>query len=459
MKSISLHSLTMACLAIGFALLTPAPASSQIVVERAEGYLTVSPQVYADFIRDQVAAIRGLRFKDAIRVQNQSIEDFDVYLERELRRQLPEGKAEAYGKIVKKLGLHRGPVIEDFIEMTKMVMKSQAAAYYDPETATFYVLMNDMPEIMIGGIYAHELYHGLQDQYFDLDRFILSQSGEGATLNDDELLARQAVVEGEATYVMTIWTLTEMFGTLPDHNTMRMAVDAQTNLDVNILREMVRSGALESFLGSSKDLEKAVKAMDDIPAFMLETLVGAYLKGQAFVMQVQMKGWEEVEALFDDPPMSTEQILHPEKYFAREYPFRMNWNDIDEAKVLRDWKLLDQNTLGEIQMSIVFAEHNMRNSAKSAAAGWDGDRYAVFERPESAELMLLLYTSWDDEAEAAEFARAYEQLLAVKYPNGEAEAEVRMQGRDVLIAEAPAGTDLDKLFVYMRTIEKEKRES
>ena len=86
--------------------------------------------------------------------------------------------------------------------MTKAVMQSQVAAYYDPESDAFYVVTQDLSEQMLGGLYAHELYHGLQDQHYNLDEYILSQTG--GKLNDDELLARQAVVEGEATYIMTL---------------------------------------------------------------------------------------------------------------------------------------------------------------------------------------------------------------------------------------------------------------
>ena len=154
-----------------------------------------NPQILADQISENVAQMRGLPFKKKITAQNQSLEDFSHYLDAELRRQLPEKRNKYFGKIVRELGLYRGPEIENMAEMVKAVMTSQAGAYYDPDTETFYVLTSKGNSTELGTIYSHELYHGLQDQYWDLNKFLLYQAA--GALNDDQLMARQAVVEGK----------------------------------------------------------------------------------------------------------------------------------------------------------------------------------------------------------------------------------------------------------------------
>src|SRR5690606_7701224 len=124
---------------------------------------------------------------------------------------------------VHKLGLYSGEEDLDLTELMKGVMTSQVAAYYDPLESAFYVLFDDMPPMMANTIYAHELYHGLQDQHFDLQAYI--QDGQrDRSLSDDEILARQAVVEGEATYVMTLWMLQSVLGAMPPRAALQQTI-------------------------------------------------------------------------------------------------------------------------------------------------------------------------------------------------------------------------------------------
>ena len=93
---------------------------------------------------------------------------------------------------------------------------------------------------MLGEFYPHELCHGLQDQYFNLDKYILSQSG--GELNDDEVLARQAVVEGGATYIMTLWSMQKMLGMVPDREILKMSIYLQEQMNTEMMIAMLKSG-------------------------------------------------------------------------------------------------------------------------------------------------------------------------------------------------------------------------
>ncbi len=429
------------------------PVGAQVTVETGGARLSVNPEVFARRIAEEVAELRGLPFKTEPAVKHQSIEDFENYLEAELRRQLPEKRRRYFGRIVAKLGLYRGPEITDMEAMIKAVMKSQAAAYYDPATQAFYVVMSDLPEVMMGAVYAHELYHALQDQYFDLQAYLLDQM-EGA-LNDDELMARQAVVEGEATYVMTLYTTRRLLGSVPDRQMLTLAINMQTQVDTEMLRRMLKE---EAVLGPlSGQLEDAVKAMDEIPPFVLETLLGAYLKGMAFVHNVQGRGWSEVEALYTTrPPASSEQILYPEKWIAGEVPYRLAWPAFEGVEPLTDFEELDVNTLGEIQWRIIFAEHGLASEGRAAAAGWDGDLYAVLKRRDSDDLLLLLYTCWDTDADAQEFAAAYDRLLAVKYAAVPEPTRLVRRGSDVLVIEGGDADDQPALLDFLAAVTKTK---
>ncbi len=399
-------------------------------------------------IQTEIEELRGLKFKHAVKIEHQSLEDFGKYLDRMLEQQIPERLVTNYGKIVKKLGLYRGPEIDDFRAMAKMVMQSQAAAYYDPGTETFFVVMTDLSEPMLNTVYSHELYHGLQDQHYDLEEFVLSQAPN--KLNDDELLARQAVVEGEATYIMTLWNMKNLLGAIPDPSILQAAISMQSQLDVATMLEMLKGGTMPQL--QQGGMGAAIKAMDNIPPFLLEMLIGAYLKGMGFIFEIQKQGWDEVENLYSKPPVSSEQILHPEKWFSNELPRKFTWPSFNYEKLLADWALLETNTIGELQWRIIFAEHQMPDIGKSAAAGWNGDTFAVLEHQVNKELLLLIFSSWDSVSEAKEFYLAYQLLLKMKYPEEKENVKVEIIDTNVLIIEGGNDDMLNNLHSLLQKI-------
>lgn len=434
------------------AILASALISSGLAQPILGAASVADPKALAAEIEGEVAEIRGLKFKNPIGVKNQSMEDFDSYLDKELVKHLPEARSKHYGQIIEKLGLYRGPRIQDFPGMAKKLMKSQAAAYYDPGTKSFYVVMSDMPEIMLGTIYSHELYHGLQDQYFDLDKYLLSQSG--GELNDDEVLARQSVVEGEATFIMTLWSLQKMTGSMPSGEMLASMVRMQSDLDTDKLREMVKGSAVQEMLPES--MKEAVDAMDDIPPFMIETLVGAYLKGMSFVHEIHRYGWDKVEELYEDPPASSEMILHPAKWLKHEIPYRYEWPDVKGNPLFAGWELYDTNTLGEIQWKIVFNEFDMGRPGMAASEGWDGDSYAVLGKEGSGETMLLIATSWDTENDAEDFAGAYTDLLKEKYSDAKDARVVERKGTDVYVVEGGDPAAAPRLVEFLKKLKRKK---
>ncbi|HEU4620497.1 MAG TPA: hypothetical protein VFV10_20855 [Gammaproteobacteria bacterium] len=445
-------------LAAALCLLEPAAAQvSAPPSPDALGGAVADPQALADRIEKDVAGLRGLAFLHGVKVENQSAEDFQRYLDREIADAVPPAVAENYGDIVRELGLYRGTENLDFRGTMKEVMTSQVAAYYDPERSTFFVLARDLPAGVAGAFYAHELYHGLQDQHFDLDAYLLKRQRD-RSLDDDELMARQAVVEGEATYVMLLWTIKGMLGTVPPRALLEPAVRLQSEGSLDSLKASLQQPGVAAALGD--DVSAALDSVDEIPAFVLETMLGAYLKGLGFVFDVQAGGWSEVEKLYTEyPPQSTEQILHPEKWQARENPWRIEWPSIAGQDLFAGWRVLDENVVGEIQWRIIFSEHGLKTEAEGAAAGWNGDRYAVLRNEDSDALMLLLRTAWDTEDDAAEFASAYERLLAVKYAGRQEPTRVVRDGEDVLVVEGGSEESLGERIAFLQSARKTKRPS
>lgn len=402
-------------------------------------------------VQQALEELRGKKFKHDVKYANQSREDFSLYLERNLSQQFPDELRKHYDKVARALGLYSGPKIEDFGELFKQVMQSQAAAYYDPAANTFFVVMQGLDSQMLDAVYAHELYHGFQDQYFNLKEFVLKPAAE-KTLNDDQLLARQAVVEGEATYLMTLSTLKSILGRVPPPARLRMAIQIQASMGVAQMLEMVKQGNFPQVQG--QDMQNAINSMAEIPAFVLESMIGAYLKGMAFVYEIQQQGWNKVEELYANPPLSTEQILHPEKWLQNERPVQYVWPSFDD-NCLIGWHLIDSNTLGELYWRVIFCEQKLESIATKTAAGWNGDSYAVFQDDEGRATLLLLLTNWDSITEATEFEGAYKKLLANKYPDSSTKVTLERSDAEVLIIEGATAEAHKNLLNFLKRVRRE----
>jgi hypothetical protein len=395
------------------------------------------PLERATLIQKDVVDIRGLPFKKAVPMEKQTPAGLGRHMEKEMQDAVPPALAKHFDKIVRRVGLYRGPVIDDYRGMMRTVMESQVAAYYDPDTGRVYLLDEGGDALEQGVIYSHELYHALQDQYFDLNGYV----SDKLKLDADQMLARVAVVEGEATYICMVWGIRQMTnGMTPPRALVGPVIAMQAGMDVAGLREMVGASA------------PGAQDMDKIPPFIIETLVGNYLKGAAFVFAVQGQGWPAVEKLYKEyPPQSTEQILHPEKWLAREGAAKFKWPDFGRERALRDWELIDEDVIGEIQWRIIFKVNGEQaEGAANAAGGWNGDRYAVFKRKGAEDTLLLLRTSWDSAAEAAQFVEAYRRALAVKYQGADEAVAVEQQGTEVFVVEGGRKDGLEALLKLVR---------
>jgi hypothetical protein len=441
MTEIRMDPMRMKAVATGFSLAL-CLACAGAAQAAAPAAIPEDPLALAARIQKEVVDLRGLTFKQPVSMQKQTAEGLGQLMDKEMAEAVPSAVSDHFDKIVRRLGLYRGPEIKDYKSLMRTVITSQVAAYYDPDTKRVYLLSEGDSSLEQGVIMAHELYHALQDQYFDLNSYM----SEKLNLNSDEEMARNALVEGEATYIHTLWGFRQMMGgALPPRALIAPAIQMQANLSMSDLRQMVG--------GSPEDAAE----IDAIPPFILEVMMGNYLKGAGFVFAVQEQGWAAVEKLYKEyPPQSTEQILHPEKWVARENPTKFSWLDLSKERTLRDWELLDDDVVGEIQWRIIFNEHGLKAEADAAAGGWDGDRYAVLKRKGSDETLLLLRASWDSEAEAGQFADAYRRLLAVKYEKTGDPVLVEQQGQEVFVVEGGRKADHEAMMKIIKQAKKSR---
>ncbi len=355
-------------------------------------------------VRKTVEQIRGLTFKRNVE---------EVLLTREqYRRKLQEHEGGApspeevvaHGRVLVALGL--APEGVDLLGSEEDFTAEVVDGFYEPQTEKLYLIdagkeLGPLDE----SIYAHELIHALQDQHFDLGAMNERVQGK----NDDEAMAVASLIEGDATAVEVQYA------------------GSEPGLEAQIEREREQSAPEEDLL-------------EDLIPLDVESSYFPYEAGEAFVTALQEEGGHEaVNRAFRDPPKSTEQIIHPQKYLGeRDEPTLVDLPDLSTI-LGPGWEKLDENTLGEFQIGVLLAglEPTERSvdAARSQAEGWDGDRYALYARRDGE--VVVWQSVWDSEEEAGEFAAALweydENRFAARYQDSGGTLMLNVNGRVALI--------------------------
>lgn len=262
--------------------------------------------------------------------------------------------------------------------LTAELYGEQVAAFYQPENGRFYIIARDEPfgpsdKIIV----SHEYTHALQDQHFDLQANTITDPFEG-----DAALGQLAVIEGDASLTSQLWA-TQNF---TEAELLQLLMDALNGL-----------GELN---------------MDGIPLVMRRQLEFPYGEGLNFVTALQQDGgFAAVDAALQNPPPSTEQILHPEKFTAHEAPIDVDVPDLLET--LGDgWFAVYEQTTGELGIQILATGGEEPDILipglpvdwphQEVAAGWGGDRLRMYENT-NGDWLIVWKTAWDTPADAAEF--------------------------------------------------------
>jgi hypothetical protein len=300
------------------------------------------------------------------------------------------------------------------------LLGEQIAAFYDQHQHKLFMFQDaSLENAQNRVILAHELTHALQDQNFGLLKLPLETKD-----NDDRAAAASALIEGDATLVMSQY----------------MARD----LTWHTLTDTVAYSATQS-------MEQIRKA----PRYLREMLVFPYLKGQQFCSAVYARGgFPALSAVYADPPASTAQILHPEKYFpeTRENPIAVNIPDTG----FQGRTPLDDNVLGEMGCRILFSQYVDSGTAEKAAAGWRGDRYLVFEggnaliwhtvwrTPQDVEAAVNAITAMCSARFHTVFFRSGEDIVGSAVPGHFARIQL-MPGNEMLFVLAPTNDTAQQL--------------
>jgi hypothetical protein len=346
---------------------------------------------------------RSVKRKLANRNQVQS------YLEKSMKDDKDAKRMERSSAVLKKFGLL--PRDFDFGNFLVAMLKEQVAGYYDFKTKTVN-LLNWVDADQQKPVLAHELTHALQDQSFDIDKWMKAseENADGKkedrkdkkrnepspadVESDEDSSARQAVIEGQAMVVLLDYSL---------------APQGKTALSSPQLVEALEQGMLTGTPDSPK--------FRDAPLFLKEELTFPYRYGLDFTLALEKAGGKELAyaGAFKDPPKTTREIMEPQTYLTHEKlePMKM----IDMEKDFRGYDPFDIGAIGEFDVNLLVEQYAGQKEAKTVYPEWRGGYYFAGKpkADKSAPIAVLYVSRWSSPATAAEFAAVYAKSLAQRY--------------------------------------------
>ncbi len=345
---------------------------------RADDDWTAKLVARADVIAKKVAKLRGLKIKRTIAKGVMTDEQLRARILTSMEEDTTPAERAAEAAMAKRWGLV--PMDTDLDTLLIDLLTEQIAGFYDPKEGKLYVSAKPhTDDNWADMLMAHEITHALQDQHFALEPWMEAVKGNG-----DATAARQALVEGDGVALMIEYILAEQGQGPP------WAHD-------EILGMM--TGAMDSTGGG--DLMAAA------PLAVREGLIFPYRAGVGFVAALRRdQPWSKIDRLFKQPPVSTEQILHPALFLAGEGP--------DEIAAPKG--ALHAGVWGEEGWRVFLRAHGVDAAkAASAAAGWGGDRVALTGAADAIATPRrttgVALTTWDSEVDALEFWNALGQAL------------------------------------------------
>jgi hypothetical protein len=363
----------------------------------------------------------GLKFKSPPKIEARTRDEVRKFLEEKLATEMPAAEFSGQERAYKRFGL-----IPDTLNLRSFMvglLTEQIAGYYDPATKVLYVVEGADPTLTEMTL-SHELVHALQDQYFNLDSL---QKMKG---NNDRQVAAQALIEGQAIF--------EQMSATIGARALTTALPGTWDR----VRDLIRQN------------NESMPLFTRAPFVIQETLLFPYLSGAEFIRRAKEK--KPNANFLEDVPASTEQVVHPERFFdTRDPP-----TDVT-LSAPRGGKVAYENNLGEFETRLLLYEWLKDQAAAiRGAAGWDGDRYQLIDLGRGEALAWL--TVWDTPVDAGEFRDLIDAAVLRRFKGTEpaksdvmtrtynagdrtiALIAVEVQGRPgVLYIDAPRGAPLN----------------
>jgi hypothetical protein len=350
-----------------------------------------------------------LKFKANIPVKYFNKQGLKKYIEDLFETDYPDELAEKEEHLIRLMGF-TGKLKIDLKQERRKILIDNAGGFYNEKTGELFVLeeyreTNDMNAMIL----VHELRHGIQDQYFDLSVLLNSCTPSDF---DDRRLALLAAVEGDATMVMLQYSDFKPEALITDYN----------------------ADALLSFSPKGNNAR-----VSNAPGIVKHQLIMPYVEGLKFYDYIlKRKRWKGVNKVLKSPPVSSEQVLHPEKYLKKESPLR-----VDIAYRPQDCSLFHSGVIGEYYLNILLLS---KNQYEDYAVGWGGDRFEIHKSPSGGSYFLIWESLWDTELFCSNFYHVFkgffEKTFKINFKDG------KMKGKAFIAGISSSGPGADYFFIH-----------
>ncbi len=332
-------------------------------------------------IAAELADISGLKLHHPVPCDFISKEKVNEFLKKRVKDVASPEELRAEELTLKKFGL----VPPDFklADTTVDLLTEQAAAFYDYDKKKLFITESTSADSQ-EPILAHELSHAIADQNFNLAKYIRhgQKSDDGAT-------ARLAVMEGQATWLMS------------EYMARRLGKSLRTSPD------------LVEMMSRVSDTSGQFPVFDQSPLYLRTTLVFPYTEGMLFQNAViQRYGDQGFAEVFRRAPLTTQQIIHPEKYFENVTPTSPT---LPDPHLPPAYKSLVGGTLGELDHEVLIEQFAGKPSSENIAPHWRGSNFELRENKKAARVVLLYTVEWDSEQAARDYFAVYRQAMAKKW--------------------------------------------
>ena len=325
-----------------------------------------------DSLRAPVEQATGLRFTSPPRSAMRSREQVRAYLIGKLDEELPPKRLNGLETTYRLFGL-----LPDTLQLRPLLLElysEQVAGFYDPDSAMLFGVEGaDRTQLRL--VLAHELIHALQGQHLPLDSIL------GARENNDRLAAAQAILEGQA-------TLASLDVLAPGQGV------AQNPQFWELYREQVRQQ------------QSSMPVFRRAPLVLREALIFPYLQGAEFMHWWTSEGHDSLP-YGPRMPVSTEQILHPDRYARGDVPVMLAFAP--------DSSVLYEDVLGENEIRVILATLAGSDEVQTVVpVGWGGDRFRLYRMP--AGEALVWFVVWDDGRSGERFLKSAAGLRRTSRP-------------------------------------------
>jgi hypothetical protein len=359
------------------------------------------PPVSPDELKQRVAKLGGLGFARDVPVNFMSREELARYIRDLFDDEYPADYAAREERMLRGFGfLTEAQVLRPIREK---VLGENVAGFYDERPGVkklFAISSGQSLNLMNQLVLSHELRHAIQDQ-----KVVIREKLQVQSDYDDRRLAPLCLLEGDASVLM------EQYLTSGASNRPEVAALFQ------IFSQSLTGEEIAAMFAAGPSLREA-------PPVVQEQLIAPYFDGRNLAAAIFAKGgFALLNQKLENPPRSMEQVLHPEKYLGTaDEPVAVALPEIGKASPSFE------GTLGEFLIRVLLRGGPEAEAAGAAAAGWDGDHYAVLENGNGSS-RLVWRSVWDSEADAREFRDVLEAYADARFP-GESHS-LTLQGREV----------------------------